>query len=88
MLRALVVPVVVPVLAVVGELDLFYLYKAWEKAEAVMMVLLYFRHISHYLAKALQYSPLVIHQSDLSRNLKRAKDLAVCGQAGEAYSMK
>ena len=75
-------------LAVVGELDLFYLYKAWEKAEAVMMVLLYFRHISHYSAKALQCSPLEIHQSDLSRNLKRAKDLAVYGPVGEAYLMK
>ena len=79
---------VVPVLAVVGELDLFYLYKAWEKAEAVMLVFLYFRHISHYSAKALQYSPLEIHQSDLSRNLKRAEDLAVYGPEEVAYSTR
>ena len=38
MLRALV-PVVVLVLAVVGELDLFYLYKAWEKLVVVMLAL-------------------------------------------------
>ena len=50
MLRALVVPVVVPVLAVVGELDLFYLYKAWEKV-VVAMTTLYFPHTFPRLAR-------------------------------------
>ena len=52
MLRALVVPVVVPVLAVVGELDLFYLYKVWEKV-VVAMTALYCPHTFPRLAREL-----------------------------------
>ena len=61
MLRALVVPVVVPVLAVVGELDLFYLYKVWEKAEVVTMAAPYFRHTFPRLVRELLCLPLRMH---------------------------
>ena len=69
MLRALVVPVVVPVLAVVGELDLFYLYKVWEKV-VVAMTALYCPHTFPRLARELLCLPLKMHLFDLSLYLK------------------
>ena len=69
MLRALVVPVAVPVLAVGGELDLFYLYKVLEKVVVATMAL-YYPHTFPRLARDWPCLPLRMHLFGLSLYLK------------------